>query len=503
MFHPGARDQFMRSRQNNRLRDIAESQSLLLELVTSEPTILQCFRIVEATCLSQGIFCRIDGSEVSRAFQRFLDDHYLPFCKAAIRAMYTYGFVPWRVRKLGKGDEIPEVLAAGTFSWHTEVGPDEQERNPSRYYNGSSSSQHPSFAKRKRHGDPREAHPDDDDSRLVVYRVTPTAGGVREEDVSIFISSPPSLDVSINSNIHATVPSPLAYLLNDYKNLREAQRRRSHADAWNTTARILTTFKPSLRTEDNPTQYLMDFVHEDHYAPPAIGDRIFPHFHAHNVWQREHVMRRQFMETPSSHHPEVYALPRDHDIVAQPTLQPCEDLAFLLEKYRRDVCALTGVPQEMVVGKDGGHETIRKTLSAGRIFSTNMHEICRHLQSLLATVYIRIYGPRQPDAVQFIMIPMPRLEVETIEDFKILHEIGALTPDMTIKLSRILLGEEPSSEGRNKKKARTGQENAGDGMRPSMMLENAEVPVRPQGSEPASKTSSAKPASSAKREGKS
>jgi len=247
----------------------------------------------------------------------------------------------------------------------------------------------------------------------------------------------------------------------------------------------------------------MDFVHEDHYAPPAIGDRIFPHFHAHNVWQREHVMRRQFMETPSSHHPEVYALPRDHDIVAQPSLQPCEDLAFLLEKYRRDVCALTGVPQEMVVGKDGGHETIRKTLSAGRIFSTNMHEICRHLQSLLTTVYIRIYGPRQPDAVQFIMIPMPRLEVETIEDFKILHEIGALTPDMTIKLSRILLGEEPSSEGRNKKKARTGQENAGDGMRPSMMLENAEVPVRPQGSEPASKPSSAKPASSAKREGKS
>jgi hypothetical protein len=448
--HPG-QNQLLRSRQNSRLRDIAESQSLLLELVTSEPTVQQCFRIVESTCLSQGIFCRIDGSEVSPQFQRFLDDHYLPFCKAAIRAMYTYGFVPWRVRRLGRGDQVPEVLAAGTFSWHTEVGPEEQERRQSRHSHGGSSSR-PSFAKRRKHISPSEAHPGDDSSRLVVYRITPTAGGVREEDVSIFISTQPTLDISMNSNIHATVPSPLAYLVHDYKHLREAQRRRSHADAWNTTARIISTFRPNLRTEDNPTQYLMDFVHEDHYAPPVMGDRLFPQFHAHNVWQREHVMRRQFMETPSNHHPEVYALPRDHDVVAQPTLQPCEDLQFLLEKYRRDVCALTGVPQEMIIGRDNGNpETVRKTLSAGRIFSTNMHEICRNLQHLLTAVYTRIYGPRPPGGVQFILVPMPRLEIETIQDFKVLHEIGALSPDMTVKLSRILLGEEPSTQGKKRK----------------------------------------------------
>ncbi len=37
----------------------------------------------------------------------------------------------------------------------------------------------------------------------------------------------------------------------------------------------------------------MDFVHEDHYAAPAIGTSLFPDLQAHNVWQREHVMRRQ------------------------------------------------------------------------------------------------------------------------------------------------------------------------------------------------------------------
>lgn len=130
----GTAHYMQRARLNNRLRDIAESQGLLLELVTTEPTIMQCFKIIESTCLSQGIFCRIQGVEVSPKFQRFLEEHYAPFCKAAIRAMFTYGFVPWRTRRLGRGDEVPEVLAPGTFSWHTEVGPDEQQHNPSRYY---------------------------------------------------------------------------------------------------------------------------------------------------------------------------------------------------------------------------------------------------------------------------------------------------------------------------------------------------------------------------------
>lgn len=428
----------MRSRQNSRMRDIAESQNLLLELMTTEPTVLQCFNIIESTCLSQGLVCHIQGQDVSDGFHRFLDRHYIPFCKGAIRAMYTYGFVPWRLRRVQSGDEVPEVLPPGTFSWHTETGYDERDQHGSRQAPG---------AKRKR-------PPSNDDTRLVVYRITPSSPGLHEEDVHVYTSQMPGLDITVNSGLYATVVSPMSYLLTDYKNLREAQKRRSHADAWNTTARIVSTFRPTLRVEDNPTQYLMDFVHEKHFAPPAMGNSIFPPFEAHNVWQREQVMRRQFMETPSNHHPEVYALPRDHDVVQQGNLVPCEDLSFLLDKYRRDVSALMGIPHEMIIGRDtGNHETVRKTVASGRIFSTNMHEICRHLSFLLCEVYSSIYGEPEEN-VEFFLVPMPRLEIETIQDFKILHEIGALTPDFTVRLSRILLGEDHAqTEGARRREA--------------------------------------------------
>lgn len=169
--------------------------------------------------------------------------------------------------------------------------------------------------------------------------------------MQIYIFSPPSLDISTGSMLHATVPSPLSHILTDYKNLRQAQIRRSHADAWNTTAKIISQFDPKLRVEDNPSQYLMDFVNEEFYAPPAMGNPLYPPFEAHNVWQREAIIRKQFQNVPSTHFPDVYALPRDHTVATQQMLAPCEDLPWLLDKFRRDVAGITGVPFEMIAGQ--------------------------------------------------------------------------------------------------------------------------------------------------------
>ena len=411
----------LRVRQQHRAQDYAESQALLLELGTSEPTLQQCFKIIESTCLSQGIFCAVGNRECTPEFQRHLDTHYIPFLKDSLRAMIIFGFVPWRLRRLRAGDTVPEVLPPGTFNWHTEVGPEQETRF---YSNGR---------KRKM---PRDH---DDDSRLVVFRVLPTAGRIKEEDVHVYMSSNPSLDVSENSIMSSTISSPLAHILTDYKNLRNSQIRRAYADAWNTTAHIISVFRPNMRGQDDPTQYLMDFVHESHFDQPAIGNPIYPPLEAHNYFERDLMIRRQ-MDRPSTHRPMVYTLPRDHEVAEQVMLQPCEDMAFLLDKFRRDISALVGVPHEMIIGRDhGNHETVRKTIASGRIFSTNMHELCRHCQDLLISVYCMIYKEK-PSNVDFVLTPMPRLEIETISDFKVLFEIGALTPDMSLELSRIMLG---------------------------------------------------------------
>jgi hypothetical protein len=344
------------------------------------------------------------------AFNEHIDEFYIPFCRAALKAMMVLGFVPWKTRRLKNKEFVPEVLPMGTFSWYTELS--KNSKRPNR------------------------------ESSMVCYRINPTGGHFKEDDVNIYVHTIPALDIMNHSMLYATVVSPLAHILTEYKALRQGQLRRAHADAWNTTAKIITQFDPKLRVEDNPTQYLMDFVHEDYFAPPSGGESMYPPFEAHNVWQREQIIRRQFESNPSVHHPEVFALPRDHTVAAQTRLDPCEDIHFLNDKYKRDVCSLLGVPYEMIQGKDSsglGNDNVKKTLASGRIFSTNMQDYCKHLQRLLKTVYKEIYS--DDSSVEFILVPMPRLEIECIADLKILHEIGALTPDMSMQMSQTLLGE--------------------------------------------------------------
>ena len=98
-----------------------------------------------------------------------------------------------------------------------------------------------------------------------------------------------------------------------------------------------------MRGQDDPTQYLMDFVHESHFAQPGMmADSLYPALQEHNYFERYLMIRRQ-IDRPSSHRPQVYTLPRDHEMAELVMLQQCGDMTFLLDKFRRDISALTGV----------------------------------------------------------------------------------------------------------------------------------------------------------------
>ena len=396
-----------------RLRDIAESRQLLYELVTHDPTIIQCLGILEAVCLSHGIHCKIDEEPVSDEFRLFLDRQWTPFLRESIRSFFAYGFVPWTVRRDADGEDVPVVIPVGSFDWWTEVRPTSA-----------------------------DAVIQEEDPGLLCYHVRPEASlGVKDHDISIYRYYAPSMNVTNNSFLSATVSSPLAHVLTDYKNMRQAQLRRAYADTWNTTAKLICSFKPAQRVQEDPSACLMDFA-DDSYLDPSmhlVMPGIAP-LQATNVWTRDAQIRKQFAGV-SVHEPDIFTLPKDHDVTAQPMLTPCEDVEFLMAKFQRDVCAIVGIPEEMVLTHTKARmaDTVHRTLAAGRIFSCNMKQLCFHLQSLSCSVYRRIYHKRNVD---FAFIPLPRLEIDKVDDLKTLFEIGALNPDISLGLTELLLGEE-------------------------------------------------------------
>jgi hypothetical protein len=382
--------------------DINESYYLLLELCNNEPLVQQCFSIIDNICLSHGI--SMSGKKPTTGFQRHMDQYYIPFLRTAIKAMHTYGFVPWRLMKLNSGDLIPEVLPPMTFRWTVEM-PNEENSKYCKNYKDS----------------------------MLIYVVKVVPGARQEEEIFVTQWIPPN-NVSENSLLYATVPSPMSGIIESYKNLISAQKRQSHADAWNCTARIVVGNDPK------------EFVHDQHRR------ELFETFHKHiDEFGRLQPFRSNpdvdklhdtFQHNSRNHIPSVYQLPNHHHLEQAPELKPVIDISMLHTKYKIDVCSLTGVPPEMVTSVNFNENKSSKSgtqqgTSTNRMFQAKMQNVCNFLKTLMKEVYVAIY--RSEDC-EFEIIPMPRMEINSIEDLKILHEIGVLQPEHTVDLASILIG---------------------------------------------------------------
>lgn len=420
-----------------RATDIEESRGLLLELALYEPNISHCFNLLINACLTEDIQMEIDGKSMTDAFRRYVNLHYHAFCADAIKAIFIYGFVPWHPRKLASGDIVPAVLPHGTFTWSQKVASPEGR--------GKARKEHPlhhklgAVRKRWNHLPVPE---NDNGSKLVQHQVLLTHGDVQAEDVFVFEVFNADMNVNRNSNIYATVPSPLSHILNDYKNLRDAQVRRSYADAWNTTARIFTSCIPPNAVSNEPTHSYL------YYETGSDRGRLNQGRHYMETRHRE--LENQIAQ-PSNHVPSLYNLPIHHRLEQLHSLTPCEDISFLLEKYRSDVCALLGIPHDVAYGRSrGGQETTGQSELNGRAFSNTVLRLCHILEELVRSVYATIYEA-DINTVEVTFNPMPRLDVHSIQDLKTLWEMGAITPDVTAQLSEILLmGERTNITGRKR-----------------------------------------------------
>ena len=393
---------------------MAESFHLLLELLTSEPFLQECFQIIENMCLSRDIDFTIGGHPPAPEFRSFVSRHYYSFLSNAIRQAQGIGFVVWCVHKLPSGDAVPEVLPLGSFSWTVE--------------------------------------PDPSGRRALCYKVHLI--GIREVSFTLTEWVQPNFNVHENSILHATVQTPLAHLIEEYKILRETMKRYHHADAWNTTARIAVSSYPKQFNHEASQREVFETLD---FLKGAVETK------------RRHTasaVEEAFQARPSNHREVVYELPPHHRIEAMPVLKPVVDMDYVTRKFHSSVCSLLGIPFEMVQADRGasGREA-RGGRSTSRIFQGKMARMCSFLSGLLQEAYVKIYK----EEASFCLVALPRLEVQGIEDLKILHEIGVLQPDHALKLSDILLGttgcgSSVDSVGvEQKKKRKVGPKAAGDG----------------------------------------
>lgn len=509
--------------------DIAESRALLLELGLYEPSVQHCFHMIVNFCLSEDIEIKGKGLKMTDEFKRFVNTYYIKFATEAIRCMYIYGFVPWTPRKLPSGDIIPEIIPHGSFTWG--VMPKTSDSKHAQHAHSRTGrwwdTEHNNKIQRLKANKPEEretgrhtdagrklkdeksnftdggaANPNGIDQNTTLLGPTPKgdrwshlpipksandAGSlhyvihmenvdVEPEDVFIYEVIKPDSNVTKNSVLYATVSSPMSHILVDYKNMRDAQIRRAYADAWNTTARVFTSCQPPPQVSNEPTQSYL------YYETGTAGSRLN---NGRPYMESRHAELEKQVAQPSNHVPSLYNLPTHHKLEQLSSLTPCEDIPLLIDKYRRDVSNVFGIPFEMVFGRVGTSQQSGSAQAdlAGRMFTNTVYRICKILESIVQEVYCTIYEVPMQD-VQVVLNPMPRLDIRSIDDIKILWEMGAVTPDVMAQLSEVLLlNEKTSSTGRRRETAHP----PGEYMTNLKAISVAQQPPKPPTTQPPKK----------------
>jgi len=413
-----AEERVAQMRLHQRDQEYEESYYLLLELCQRNPVITKAFHIIEAQVLHGSMSVSEKNQPVDEKFARFLNTHYYDFARQALRAMFMYGFIPWRTRKLATGDIVPEVLPPGTFTWEVQ----------------------PSNAIPK-----NMLHLHADPSRMLLYdvKMQNACNDVKPEHVNIYEYTPASWEVDKRS-FYSSQCTPLNHVLSDFKKLQHALRNRAHADLWNSQAHIITKQSTKMMGQE-PTSSVLEAGYG--INPVYTYEKCQLQLHS-----RDEDIQYMFTKKTNDHMPYVYTLPMDVSLDTTPQLTPCEDINYLDLRFKQNVAFCMGIPYEMLVADGSGGKVTSSVDSNKENFKANMSNIAGFLQRLLRNVYFKIYhstsSSKLQDAseklkesdIEFALQTVPSLQLDNVDDLVKLASLeGALTATELKKLVQLML----------------------------------------------------------------
>lgn len=364
-----------------------EDISDLTYMVYSDPFCQQCIRLVESTVLTRTLEIKIKGQEPTREFHDHVQIHYYPFVRAALRQIYVCGFVAWRKRRTRAGDLVPEALPLGSFLWG--VRPSKE---------GTA-------------------------NRLVEYYVTRCFCNTEAKDIHIVPVVPPVYYGALRGN---TLMSPLAVVLEHYRDYKNALRNAQLADCWNTKPQLVYAHKP--KQQHSNAAAAVDWV-VDRDVAGGNGCAAMNRSNGDYTRYQRLVCAIDAQQIDCSA-VNFYPLSDDSELTQLAAVQPQIDVEHMYFAFKEAICNVLGVPTQMVVQSTssglnsknpGGYTT------SSRLFTNSMSNLARQLAHVLGEVYFTIY--KQEAA--FIISPISRLEVQSYDTVQALLESEIALPPET------------------------------------------------------------------------
>jgi hypothetical protein len=337
---------------------------------------------------------------MSPAYEVFFQKHFVPVAKQMFRYNMLCGFVPWTIIKLNNGQRVPKILPIGTFSWEVQTV-DQTNKTKARtdtHYNGSTQKSANIYTEKQTF------------LQYVVESITPI--GLEHSNIIVTTITEPSISMtdkqhnapnklfgSLRFEAANLLFSPLVSVAYSYMRLERGLHRRSYADDWNTTARIVTSNNPPRMNTDAPDMGMLDGLAGANEAGMgnSLGsytyDNMQLRFSPYDT-KVENILTKNNGGS-SQHCPSVYTLPQHYKIEKMDHLTPIEDPVQLCVDYQRAVAQISGIPLALVQNFDKN-----AGLSAGEdpmLMDKLMMQVCQRIavqmETMLTEMYTHTYGP--------------------------------------------------------------------------------------------------------------
>jgi len=381
---------------------VSQYTECLSFLVNHEPCIQHSFNIVGDCMYAKKPFVLVNNKPLMDSFTSFFDRYFMQPSQLFHRYNMYCGFVPWTVAVLASGERVPKLLPIGSFSWEVKCVSKEERR---KYLKRRRLNKHTPVAFDAPTGGPVAAGGasgyggasvgvgvggEDDDENCNTYveqpfflkyhvkSILPIC--IVPRDIIVSCMTEPSLPLTqhrsgnsggfrtatVGQNPSSTrfdgvsnMFSPLCSVVYSYHRLERAQHRRSYADDWNTTARIVTSNAPPRMQTDAPNMELLDGLagssgpsNMAHSIGSYSYDNMQLRFSSHDAKVQDILTK----DTGSigQHCPAVYTLPQHYKLERMDNLIPVEDIAQLSADFRVAVSNITGVPVSLLSESKGG-----------------------------------------------------------------------------------------------------------------------------------------------------
>jgi hypothetical protein len=389
-----------------------ETREQYLECITfianHDPCLQRCITVLEDYMFFNNPVVSINKKPVTDTFRNFFNKYFMVIAKQVFRYNLLCGFVPWTIIKLKSGENIPRLLPIGSFSWEVKAVERDSKRN-----------KRPNYLKTNNRSASTPSSYDEDGSQNIYidepgflrYVVKPTLSvGLDVQDIIVTSITEPTMLLpgsgqaapwgTMRFDAANVSFSPLVSAAYSFMRLERAMHRRSYADEWNTTARIVTSNTPKGFTSDMPQSNLLNPLTQppNSHRTPATGRQGFYSYDDMNVVFMSDETHLHDMLTKNkghngAHEPSVYTLPADYHIEKLDQLVPVEDCLRLKKDYEQAVAQIASLPLSLVQNfeSNAGLGSGEDPNLMDHLVSQTASRVSKQVEAVMVQMYMRIY----------------------------------------------------------------------------------------------------------------